>query len=139
MVALLSVKGAVQQGGSHPKGQSERSAVDMDARLIFATLHFLLTLSPLFFSSFHYPPPPPPQTLSRWPQMCLASSPSAPAATCSWVAGSQRVTRFLSRSLSLSIIVFSRVFSVLRYWSHSGVFCHISSSLRPHVSLSCNR
>lgn len=52
MVALLSVKGAVQQGGSHPTGQNERSAVDIDASLIFAIL-LSLTLSPLF-SSFHY-------------------------------------------------------------------------------------
>lgn len=51
MVALLSVKGAVQQGGSHPKGQSERGAGGADAGLIFAVLLFLfiLLLLLLFF------------------------------------------------------------------------------------------
>lgn len=49
MVALLSVKGAVQQGGSHPKGQSEGSAVDMDAGLIFAILLLHNPFTPFFF------------------------------------------------------------------------------------------
>lgn len=44
MVALLSVKGAVQQGGSHPKGQSERGAGGADAGLIFAVRLFLFIL-----------------------------------------------------------------------------------------------
>lgn len=56
MVALLSVKGAVQQGGSHPKGQSERGAVDMDAGLIFAILFFLHPFTPFFILPSFFPP-----------------------------------------------------------------------------------